>query len=258
MSLTNYAKEIAKNIDGAKANTVEKANGVILHAVSVPTSGNVFANIYIDKMYESGLSIEEATANVIEIRNNQIPDRSFDLDWITKWESVKGKLVARLYNKKTTAFIKRSASEYGFDDLIIVPYINVGNDGYVKVTEQLFDSWNVSEQEVLETAELNSRNDAVMQSMCEVLGLPEFMFPPMFVLSNKDKCCGAYAIIALMDIVKEKFNGKFTVLPSSIHEVIVVGETDNNPDLTDLVQCVNSEQVDLEEQLSDHAYTFVA
>ena len=52
----------------------------------------------------------------------------------------------------------------------------------------------------------------------------------------------------------ELFPNGYVVLPSSVHEVIV-RELDMDPDeLSKLVQTVNAEQVDPEEQLSNHAY----
>ena len=263
MNINDYALEVSKGIEGATPCNVEKANGVICHGVAVPTNGaTVKANIYLDECYDKGLSIDDARAHVTRImRTDAVQCADFDIDWIYDYAQVIPHLTARLYNKSTSADVFKSANEYGFSDLIIVPYINIDNlpngVGGVKVTNELVKTWGVDPAEVIEMAEQNSRGTAKIQNMAEIMasfGFPCFDTFPMWVLTNESKTFGAYAIIAKLDEIKAKFKDGFTVLPSSIHEVIIVTEKDEA--LTDLVRCVNGEQVAPDEQLSDHAYIF--
>ena len=62
----------------------------------------------------------------------------------------------------------------------------------------------------------------------------------------------------VIESLYEKY-GSFAVLPSSIHEVIVIPMENANfseEDLTQMVQDVNGECVNAEEILSDHAYIY--
>lgn len=61
-----------------------------------------------------------------------------------------------------------------------------------------------------------------------------------------------------MDQIGEGFQGNFFILPSSIHETIVVpdnGEFDYRV-LQDMVQTINASEVSPEERLSDHVYHY--
>ena len=61
-------------------------------------------------------------------------------------------------------------------------------------------------------------------------------------------------------MVSEKMNGNFAVLPSSIHETLIMreqGEFDFDM-LRDMVKEVNATQVSEEEQLSDSVYYYDA
>ena len=110
--------------------------------------------------------------------------------------------------------------------------------------------------------EENAKKDATLENIGDVLramGMPEAMIsdteqnPPMIVLSNYKRTFGAYSIIAKLDELKERFTNGFIVLPSSVHEVIVV-EVPDGEELDNMVQEVNDGYVNLEEQLSGHAY----
>ena len=263
MNINDYALEVSKGIEGATPCEVEKANGVICHGVAVPTNnGTIKANIYIDECYDAGYTIDDARAHVMRVmRTDAVQGADFNIDWIYDYAQVIPHLTARLYNKSTSADVFKSADVYGFSDLIIVPYVNIDNlpngAGGVIVTNELVKTWNVTPDEVIEMAEQNAQATAKLQSMSEILaqfGMPVGDGFPMWVLTNDTKCYGAYAIIAKLDELKAKFKDGFTVLPSSVHEVIIVTEKDEA--LSDLVRCVNGEQVRPDEQLSDHAYIF--
>ena len=102
-------------------------------------------------------------------------------------------------------------------------------------------------------------------------GIPEndprsFMIPPeeehpsMYVLSNWDTLNGAAALLdaKTMEDISQKLGGDFIVLPSSIHEVIVLPadvEMDRR-DLEAMVQDVNAGEVAPEDRLSDHVYMY--
>ena len=267
MNIKEYANQIAMQITGAFVEEVEKANGVILTAVSFPTgSTNCRANFYINDLYNNGVDVEEAIDRAREVISKE-RDRQIDVDFVSDFEQVRPRLRARLYNKATRAEVYRSAAEFGFEDLIIIPFIediNIGGGmGAIKVTDALVKTWGVSPAEVLRIAEDNARVFATLGSLTDVLRgmgydlpiLPDE--PSMLIATNDRKCNGAYAVIAKLDELKKRFPNGFTVLPSSVHEVLIVDI--NDPAAMDaMVQEVNATEVDADEQLSNHAYTFAA
>jgi hypothetical protein len=63
----------------------------------------------------------------------------------------------------------------------------------------------------------------------------------------------------MMDRILDKFGSDFYLLPSSIHEWILVSDTGLNPAfLTSMVREVNAGEVALEERLSSHVYRYTA
>ena len=82
----------------------------------------------------------------------------------------------------------------------------------------------------------------------------------MYVASNKERIHGA-GVIAYPEFMEEaakRLGGDFYVLPSSIHEVILIPDTPDVSvlELQGIVQSVNVEQVAPEERLSDHIYHY--
>lgn len=272
MTKREYAQQIAELING-EMREVEKANGVKMIGVTKKDDSNIRPNVYIDKMYEDKLSIKEA-AEMVEKIYEETPKIDMNIETVKDWDQIKGRLKARLYNKKTNADIYRSAKEYGFEDFIIVPYIDVSDivpNGYIQVTNILLENWEHKADTVIDIALDNVKNDAEIIPMTEVLteimkanGFPQAEIDQMLyttnnkmnVITNKKKWCGAIGLITMRKKLKEKFPDGYTVLPSSIHEVIVIPYEEDLSEiyLTDLVESANNNCVEDIEVLGDRAY----
>lgn len=83
---------------------------------------------------------------------------------------------------------------------------------------------------------------------------------PMYVLSNAEKLNGAASVLDkdTMETISEMLGGDFVVIPSSIHEVIILPMDDNvdKDELEGIIREVNTGQVAPEERLSYHAYQY--
>ena len=267
MTKLQYAKAIAAII-GGEVKEVEKANGVKCVGVMKDTGTNMAPNVYIDDLYDAGVSIEDAVAKVkATIEDEGIREESFD--WIYDFEKVKPKLRARLYNQKTKTDLYKSARPYGFDDLIIIPYLvdvipTVDGMASIRVKQDLFEMWEITEDELFDIAMENSKADIERHTMADMLSqimdapLEELPFGeiglPMYVITNKSKMYGAIGILSELDFFKRRFPNGFSVIPSSVHEVIVVES--GMEGLSEMIGSVNAEAVREEEQLGEHAYYF--
>ena len=84
--------------------------------------------------------------------------------------------------------------------------------------------------------------------------------PPLYVLTNETQICGAACMLypALLEEFAENVGKDLYVLPSSIHEVLLLPTDTRCADesLRALVQSVNSEQLPLSQQLSDTVYYY--
>ena len=86
--------------------------------------------------------------------------------------------------------------------------------------------------------------------------------PPQYVLTNTYRTNGA-TVLLYDDIVKELsdlFEKDLIILPSSIHEVLILATDENDRQNLDhytaMVKEVNASQLQDEEILSDHAYYY--
>lgn len=84
----------------------------------------------------------------------------------------------------------------------------------------------------------------------------------MYVVSNEQKMHGATSIInpVLMDQIAEQVGDNYFILPSSLHECLVVPREAgmDYKELEAMVKEVNATQVSVEDRLSDHVYAYDA
>lgn len=259
-----YAEVIAKKVAG-EVKEAEKANGVVKTGIIITDGTDIAPTFYIDEMYDNEVPANEAAGIIMEHLTNG--DRPwFDISEIMEWDSAKEMLRIRLYNKKTTAPIKRSARSYGFSDLIMVPYIKFDDNASTKVTEVLAEEWGKSAKTIIDTALLNTKEKEkfeiieMAEMIAEMMGVPVEMLrkdaPPIWVVSNEQRTNGAVGIIILADKLKEMYPNGYYILPSSIHEALVIDVSfcDDLDILTSMVQDVNGSCVRPEEVLGDKAY----
>ena len=143
----------------------------------------------------------------------------------------------------------------------------------VKVTERMLALWNVSKETVINTAINNTREagyefksmfEVLMEMMCVPKEDREMMATMMggdngmYVMSNKSRAYGAISVALFTDMLKEKFPEGYIVIPSSVHEVIIIPKdvSATTKDLNDMVNEVNGTEVSPEERLGDKVYIF--
>ena len=260
-NVREYAEAIAKVV-GGEVQEVPKGNGVIFTGIMIP-NGLISPVIYVNNMYEDGVPVEEATERVREaFENSKIETvKAFgvdDLNDFLDYEKVKGKLRARLYNNRTKAEVYVSAEKYGFDDLIIVPVIQLTEEASTKVTNKLLEEWGVSVEDVIAKALVNV--EAKIMNMSDFLPIP---IPDMGmkVITTETLLYGAIGAITLAEKLEEMYPDGYILIPSSINEMIVIPNEEEN-ELIDFAQMIcevnNSDVINPEEILGNKAYRFVA
>lgn len=130
------------------------------------------------------------------------------------------------------------------------------------ITTGLAREMNLSEVELYELARENTPRLFPIKfgGMTEILfGLPN-PDEKMFVLTNDNGMKGAVAILYpdAMETIKAKIPGHFYMIPSSVHEVILLPD---NGDMTEeeingIINQVNSDVVDPSDQLGDEVLYF--
>lgn len=273
MTKREYATQIAERIENAKVEEVIK-NGQKKTAITIrDIESNVSPVIYIDEMYKQNKEIDEAVAVIKAIYDeNRVEDT--DMEYIKEYDKIKDSLSARLLNKKNAINeMSIPAAKYGFNDLVIVPIINVeinGTKGQAKINPNLLQTWNKSIYDVVNDAIENIKKKTQVVNMIEMLAnmmgidkeeaIKMSGQPDVDVVSiENSEPYGAIAIIAVLEQIADKYQNGFYVIPSSVHEVLVMNADGIDSDeLEKIINQVNNTCVKPEDYLSNHPYKIAA
>lgn len=135
-------------------------------------------------------------------------------------------------------------------------------DGSIIVFDDFPDRYDVSIGEFEEIAFNNTpeRFPSRFESVYDILGgIIEGYDLPLYCLTNEKKIFGAGTI--LYPGMKEKIEsiiGDFIVIPSSVHEVLVIPECEDVKGITKIIQEVNRSVVHEEEILADRPYRLIS
>lgn len=125
------------------------------------------------------------------------------------------------------------------------------------LTENIIENANLTVPDVFMQSVRNLSSEFFIKNMCDLLhdcGIPEIFDLPMWVVSNQARLFGAAAILCpnVIEEIQRAVGERFYILPSSIHEVIVLPFTDEDADaLRDMVCEINSSVLALEDRLLD-------
>ena len=108
-----------------------------------------------------------------------------------------------------------------------------------------------------DAAEKNTFKDTLIMKMGEVLECPDEI-SDLYVVTSEDLYLGASSVLNKAELAMTLPHGTYYMIPSSIHEVLLLrvdGEIDIDTDsVTDIIRSVNGDVVEEEIQLGDHAY----
>ena len=219
----------------------------------------------------ANLENAQVACDVIErhLARSQSPDIRDPLELISK-DNILSKVMIGVQRSSTQALIKRSTEYDGIEQFLYIGGDNSdGSNWKIKLNQRLLDEAGLTKDEVWERAEANTFSDEniCIQSMLDVfkailgpLGDLSGFDVPMYIVSNKKRSNGAVQIFnkkAIRSWAKDHGFNSFYMLPSSVHEVIIVPVdlcAQNFEFLNAMVRGVNADEVDPVDQLSDKAY----
>ena len=275
---------------------VTKNNDLVLTGISIRSREvNIAPTIYMDDYYndyKNGRPVMEIIAEIENIYDTYKLEHNFNVNSITDFNHVQGKICYKLVNKDKNKELLLDVPYIQFHDLAIVFYVVVSEDsdrtGTITVRNNLMEMWgNPDINELYRIAKNNTqkRYKGSVFNMIEIMGeiishnvdniepniVDDFFemnftyednMIPMFVATNSKKVNGAGVILyeGLLKTFAEKIGSDFYILPSSIHEVIFVpanGDMDVRY-LIQMVKEVNATEVSPSEVLSDNVYKYHA
>ena len=274
MTIKEYAEEVRKLVGQLIPNAtvtvmeIPKNNGVIYTGVNVRAKGsNIAPTIYLDPQYESNVAPGDAAQSVLDIiAKEKLSMQSVDMNFLMNFENAKEKLRAKLLNVSNKVDVFRSAKRYGFEDLIIVPYVMADGihgfpSGSITVNNQMLEIWKATAKEVIDIALKNSKKEARVRDLLEYTGssilFPDSSYdgPRMLVINNTADHYGAISVLGKIGYLKRELKD-FYIIPSSVHEVIAIENFGSEDYIKMMVKEVNSNVVDPAEKLSDNIYHF--
>lgn len=255
-----------------------KNNGIILHGINIcHKDSNISPTIYLDnffKGYNEGELTIQRIASIIEdtYSEHKVTDK-INMSFLNDFNTIKDKITFRLVGKTANEDMLQTVPHKDFLDMVLVFYINLCRDDLgtasIQVTNILLDMWDVGIEELLQTAVANSHNGGIIiESLLDLMLSSNLVSEEfgcledvnMYVMTNPEKLHGAVAMYYSdkLQETAERFNSNLYILPSSVHEILIVPETKGmSPEyLQEIVKEVNRTQVSPEEVLTDSVYYY--
>lgn len=180
------------------------------------------------------------------------------------------------YSKARGNIIPKLVHQANSEEIVAIPFLNmfitfiyvISRMGdqltSFQITKQMLSDWGISEEQLKADAISNAERKlpAEIQSIDDVLGFGGTEDDKTFyVLSNPDRHFGAVAMLyngVLDDFAKALKADGFSIIPSSVHEVLLVPDVLNlsASELKDMLIDVNTSVVREDEVLSDTVYRY--
>lgn len=274
---------------------VTKNNALELDSLVLMKEGRNFApNIYLLPYYESymeGTDITELATRVCAICNNCTSPVKHN-DFTYHFEAMKPNIIYRLVNYEMNKKLLNQIPHLRYLDLAVTFHCLVHDDhdgiGTIRITNEHLQQWNASVKDLNKLAISNTNKlfPPVIRSMEEVIrSMFREEYPDdlcnmlsdeavndmldsavmsgghrMYILSNTKGINGATSLLYKNTLrnFSEQIRSDLYILPSSIHEVILVpyDKSISMEALVSMVQDVNRTQVSCDEVLSDSVYFY--
>lgn len=269
-------------------------NGIYMNGVTFKNdrgsiSPTIFMEYYFD-IYNSTGSMDKVMEKIASLATEYLEVDSRGFDDITDFEAIKDSLSPMLINTRENLAMLQELPHMRIEDLSLICRIDVrvaDEVGGVNVTEAHLKEWGIGKEQLFKqlSENMQKQGDYILQDVGSyaeqiigfgvsdrnLLKVPDDYFTgrdeqrasgqgDMYVLSNRGNVRGAAAIVCpgVMEKVSRLFPEGFYILPSSIHECMVLPKNDRVSlvNLKDLVRDVNRTKVKKEEILSDNVYEY--
>ncbi len=293
MELKDFAALIAAGAQGQLGDRYEISDTVTMKNNTTEYTGimfqkkteNVAPTIYIEDLYErykiQEVTIQDAIKEVICRYEKSIKGMQRINGLSVDYASCQDRIIYRLVSKERNLFLLKDMPYIPFLDMAITFHLVVSIDDScmqsLKITRELQQRWGVSVEQLLKLAEKNTP-ELLPARVCELsqlmkcyINTREFMLEQeedltneekidMIVVSNELGINGAAVMLydGVMEQIANEYDSDLYLLPSSIHEIIVVpaGEEDLHETFSSMVNNINQRYVDEDEVLSDRVYIY--
>lgn len=255
-----------------------KNNGIKRTGLTISQEGiNVYPTIYLEEyysQYQKGWTPDEIAENIAHLYNEVRFKDSWELHAVQKFDSAKSKIAYKLIHLEKNKDLLNELPHIPYLDLAIVFFLLVETSekgvATILITNTILNYWNVSLDKLYQTAientphilhaEFKPMRVVIQELMQKPISTEDLEDHCMYVLSNHHRHFGAACILyeRVLEDIGNQLNEDFYVLPSSIHEVIILPVSCclGHEELNAMIVEINETQVSEEEVLSDHAYYY--
>ncbi len=257
---------------------VLKNNHFVRTGLNIRTAEvNISPTVYLEPFFEEYLNNDKTMTTILEdiarMRVEHNLEEDFNIEQFLEFSNIEGCIFPRLINKELNKEMLEDLPHTDVADLTAI-YMIVKDDffggaGSVKISYRMMEGYGLSVEDLHMIAMQNlKRSKHCFQDIMTVLmGLlneeisedkPDTGLP-MYVLTNESKTYGAALILDndYMEQIENQF-GKFYIIPSSVHEVIIIPAEGEIETYTEMIREINETQVALSDRLSNELYSWDA
>lgn len=251
---------------------VRKNNGVYRKACTVRfNDAQVAPTVYLEPYYDQflqGEAVAESADSILRYCRCRTPGVTFPDNFFRDYGTIKSRLGIKLIGKKQNETYLQDVPHIDLEDLAAVFYYLLENpafgNGIIVIRNMDLERWGMTVEELYADALENCPQmlPPVFRTLSDVL---EVLQPAgegeLYLLTNEAALYGA-AVILYPGILQEAVDylgSDFFVLPSSVHEVILLPDNGEDPEgLLQIVAEINHTQVAEEEVLLDAVFKYRA
>lgn len=267
-------------------NTVNKLNESYEAMTITPEGTNIGVNLPIEKFFEAyddGMNYNAVVDKAVDTTIKGFEQAPIvDVAAFGDYEQMKDKLVMQVVSAEANKEMLETVPHKDIEDMAVVyRFVLESNDesrASVLVTNRIMENMGITAEQLhadavenapqLKPLEIKGMGEVVAEMMGmtkeEASQMGIIPFDPseekMFVASVPDKIHGAgvLAYQDFMDQAAERVGGDFFVLPSSIHEVMLVPDNGvmQYKDLLEMVRDANATLVAPSDRLTDSVYHY--
>ncbi len=279
---TCFSDEVSVSMHKVLKNNSQEYDSMIIMAADKNISPNFYLNEYYND-YMEGKKVADILKDIVE-KYYKTSKRSFGkIDM--SFESCKNKIVCRLISREKNEKLLDTVPSIPFLDMAITFHClmleNENGIGSIRITNQMMEEWKVNTKILYQIAIKNTQtifpkvlcplHNMLSSVICHTNSPFDFSdyvdaedmikgIDEPFVLTNSKGINGAAVILypELLRKIAVTLENDFYILPSSIHEVLIIKNGGNFDfhELAEMVRNVNESCVLPEEVLSENVYYY--
>lgn len=269
------ADNVTLEIRSFSKNNGTSYDGLVLMRPECNVSPAIYLMPYYHR-YLQGIGLEDICNDILATCKLHEPKEDFDTTCFTDFSRAKHQIVMRLVNYEQNRELLKTVPYFRYYDLAVIFYYLLHADSdqqaNILIHNHHLALWKITRDDLYTLAKENTPRLLPpqllpMQSLAGEMPpshrsrFPAHM-PPLYILTNKYRTNGATALLyeGLLQEIAKLLKKDLLILPSSIHELLILGLEDSDREelssYNHMVQEVNASHLMDEEVLSDHVYCY--